>query len=98
MVVPYDVADSARDAEADRVIAWLDSGGDVNDIDQDGFTLLNSVARGGRMSGRIGPKHVTLARHLIACGANVNRFPSCPLDTAVNKYGGGQTRRRRRGP
>ena len=41
MVVPYDVADSAQDAEVDRVIAWLDSGGDVNDVDQDGFTLIN---------------------------------------------------------
>ena len=56
MVVPYDVADSAQDAEVDRVIAWLDSGGDVNDVDQDGFTLINRVARGGTRSGRIGPK------------------------------------------
>ena len=54
MVVPYDVADSAQDAVADRVIAWLESGGDVNDVDQDGFTLLNSVARGGTRSGRGG--------------------------------------------
>ena len=50
MVVPYDVADSAQDAEVDRVIAWLDSGGDVNDVDQDGFTLINRVARGGTRS------------------------------------------------
>ena len=49
MVVPYDVADSAQDAEVDRVIAWLDSGGDVNDVDQDGFTLINRFARGGTL-------------------------------------------------
>ena len=101
MVVPYDVAVSAQDAVADRVIAWLDSGGDVNDVDQDGFTLLNRVACGGTRSARIGPKHVTLARHLLACGANVNspvifrgRLSTLvvgrggPLDRAVRKYGG----------
>jgi len=70
MVLPDEgVADAAQGWPPDsaRVQAWLDSGGDVNDNNDDG-TLLNWCTS----ALRIVDAHVSLARTLIALGADVN--------------------------
>ena len=75
MALPVPIGDAAQDADADRVKAWLDGGGDVNDVDKDGYTLLNCCAVGYRDDNtmmEIGHAHVSLARTLIALGADVN--------------------------
>ena len=33
MVLPIEIGDAAQDADRDRVIAWLDAGGSINDVD-----------------------------------------------------------------
>ena len=51
MVLPDEIGDAAQDADEDdgaRVLAWLDSGGDINDGDKDGFTLIHCCAIGIR--------------------------------------------------
>ena len=72
MVLPIEVGDAAQDADAGRVQAWLDSGGDVDDRDQDGYTLLNRCTVGNLDNSHLDDEHVTLARYLIALGADVN--------------------------
>ena len=75
MALPVPIGDAAQDADADRVKAWLDGGGDVNDVDKDGYTLLHCCAVGSRDDNalmEIGHAHVSLARTLIALGADVN--------------------------
>ena len=72
MVLPVPIGDAAQDTDADRVNAWLDGGGDVNDVDKDGYTLLNCCACGSRDDMDILDAHVSLARTLIARGADVN--------------------------
>ena len=42
MVLPTEVGDAAQDANRDRVIAWLDAGGSINDVDEDGYSLGTS--------------------------------------------------------
>ena len=44
MVLPMNVGDDAQDGDHDRVMAWLDAGGSINDIDAIGYTLLNCCA------------------------------------------------------
>ena len=40
MVVPREISLAARDGDTGSVLAWIDSGGDVNDADEVGQTLL----------------------------------------------------------
>ena len=44
MVVPREISLAARDGDAGSVLAWIDSGGDVNDADEVGQTLLYMTA------------------------------------------------------
>ena len=39
MVVPREICNAAANAERDRVLAWLDAGGSINDVDESGYTL-----------------------------------------------------------
>ena len=72
MVLPVEIGDAAQDADAGRVQAWLDSGGDVNDRDRDGYTLINCCTVGDLDNSFLRGAHVSLARTLIALGADVN--------------------------
>ena len=80
MVIPGQLGDCAQDGDQDRVFAWLDAGGDVNDADQQGFTLLCCCACGSHDDGVIGAPQMALARALLARGADVNRAHSRPED------------------
>ncbi len=93
-MLPEEIGDAAQNAENDRVIAWLDAGGSINDFDEFGFTLLHCCACGeheGNFQGDvIGDAHVALARHLIALGADVNVGTGVgytPLHEIVQKDG-----------
>ena len=48
MVLPQEIGDAAQDTNRDRVMAWLEGGGSINDVDEDGYTLLNCCACGKR--------------------------------------------------
>ena len=80
-----ELAQAAEDAEAggfEAVLEWLDEGNDVNDVDDDGKSLILLTANHGDMT----PRHVALARELIARGADVNRRSQSgmsPFETAV---------------
>ena len=85
MVVHLELAQAAEDAEQggfEAVLEWLDEGNDVNDVDDDGKSLILLTANHGDMT----PSHVALARELIARGADVNRRSQSgmsPFETAV---------------
>ena len=72
MVLPQEIGDAAQDTNRDRVMAWLEGGGSINDVDEDGYTLLNCCACGNRQRCVINDRHVALARHLISLGADVS--------------------------
>ena len=72
MVLPIEIGDAAQDGDRDRVMAWLDTGGSINDVDFQGYTLVNCCICGDRNSEVVSDRHVALARHLIALGADVN--------------------------
>ena len=93
MVLPDDLGDCAQNGDQDRVFAWLAAGGDINDGDSQGFTLLCCCACGSHEDGEIGAPQMALARALLARGADVNRAHSRPdsddEDTSI--YGEGET-------
>jgi hypothetical protein len=69
MVLPEEIGDAAQDAADDdvtRVRAWLDSGGNVNDADKDGFTLIHCCSLGDREGGSVTQAHISLAQRLIS--------------------------------
>jgi hypothetical protein len=72
MVLPTEVGDAAQDGDRDRVMAWLNAGGSINDVDGDGYTLLKCCASGDLDFQVIGDGQVALARDLIGLGADVN--------------------------
>ena len=74
MVLPKEIGDAAQAADAARVKAWLDSGGDINDGDKENYTLIHCCAIGALDddSLEVTDAHVSLARTLIALGADVN--------------------------
>ena len=43
-MLPQEIGDAAQDGDRDRVMAWLDAGGSVDDVDLGGYTLLNCCA------------------------------------------------------
>ena len=43
MVLPEDLGDCAQNGDQDRVFAWLDAGGDINDGDSQGFTFDDEI-------------------------------------------------------
>ena len=77
MVLPTEIGDAAQAADAARVKAWLDSGGDINDGDKENYTLIHCCAIGTRENSEVTDGHVSLARTLIALGADVNICDSC---------------------
>ena len=93
MVLPEEVGDRAQDGNQDRVFAWLAAGGDINDADPQGFTLLGCCACGSHGDSIIGTPQMALARALLARGADVNRAHSRPDsdDEDVLIYGEGDT-------
>ena len=72
MVLPKEIGDAAQDADAARVKAWLDSGGDINDGDEENYTLIHCCAIGTPDEEQVTSANVSLAQTLIALGANVN--------------------------
>ena len=75
MVVPREICNAAANAERDRVLAWLDAGGSINDVDESGYTLVHCCVYGvceHEQDRSINDQNVALARHLIALGADVN--------------------------
>ena len=78
MVLPEELGDRAQNGDQDRVFAWLAAGGDINDADPGGFTLLCCCACGSHDDGFIGAPQMALARALLARGADVNRAHSRP--------------------
>ena len=80
MVLPDEIGDAAQNADRDRVIAWLNAGGSINDADSLGYTLVNCCACGDIDSRSVNDRNVALARHLIALGADVNIAARGPVD------------------
>ena len=73
MTLPREIGDAAQNGDRDRVMAWLDAGGSIDDVDTGGYTLLNCCAVGDKENELIiGDRQVALARHLITLGADVN--------------------------
>ena len=35
--LPTEIGDAAQDTNRDRVMAWLEGGGSINDVDEDGY-------------------------------------------------------------
>ena len=86
MVLPEEIGDAAQDAADDdvtRVRAWLDSGGNVNDADKDGFTLIHCCSLGDREEASLTEAHISLAKRLISLGADVNTCDSSARDTPL---------------
>ena len=82
MGLPREIGDAAQDGDRDSVMAWLDAGGSINDVDEDGYTLLHCCCCGDRdveYECIINDRHVALARHLIDLGADVN-IPTSEVD------------------
>ena len=71
MVLPMEIGDAAQDGDHDRVMAWLDAGGSINDVDEEGYSLIHCCACGSPETLYVNGRHVALARHLIALGADV---------------------------
>ena len=73
MVSRQEIGDAAQDADRDRVMAWLDAGGSINDVDESAIHATELLrVRKPLEDHVIGDGHVALARHLIALGADVN--------------------------
>ena len=88
MVLPIEIGDAAQDGDRDRVIAWLAAGGSINDVDFQGYTLVNCCICGDRGSEVVNDRHVALARHLIGLGADVNfanRLALAWRETSIGK-------------
>ena len=74
MVVPDNVVTAVNDGDITTVVAWLDGGGDVNDISENANglaydTLLMSLVQSDDLTSR----HVELAKLLLQRGADVNK-------------------------
>ena len=87
-MLPGEIGDAAQDADRTRVEAWLASGGDINDGDEQNYTLLHCCAIGGPAhdQNEVTVANVFLARTLIALGADVNTtdtFGDTPLHNAL---------------
>ena len=84
MALPQEIGDAAQDADVARVEAWLDSGGDINAGDVQNYTLLHCCAIGTRGNSEVTDAHVSLARTLIALGADVNICDSACGDSPLH--------------
>ena len=85
MVVPDNVVTAVYEGDVTTVVAWLDAGGDVNDISMNDEapagvydTLLMSLVQSDDLTSR----HVELAKLLLQRGADVNKVPDFDGDGA----------------
>ena len=69
MVLPRPIVYAAKDGNLTAVREWLESGGDVNDTDGDGGTLLLRVFGSSATS----DAHRDVARLLLSHGADINK-------------------------
>ena len=69
MVLPQPIVYAAKDGNLTAVREWLESGGDVNDTDGDGGTLLLRVFGSSATS----DAHHDVARLLLSHGADINK-------------------------
>ena len=51
MVLPIEIGDAAQDADRDRVIAWLDAGGSINDVENEQWLATKRLVAGVRKYG-----------------------------------------------
>ena len=70
MVLPPEVVDAAKYGNVTAVREWLESGGDANDTDGDGGTLLLRVVGAPRV---ISDAHLDMARLLLSHGVDINK-------------------------
>ena len=79
MVIPENVLAAVEEGDISTVVAWLDAGGDVNDVTPawpgvrgwpSGKTLLMAIPQ----TDTIGPRQVELVRILLQRGADVNKI------------------------
>ena len=70
MVLPRPIVYAAKDGNLTAVREWLESGGDVNDTDGDGGTLLLRVVGAPRV---ISEAHLDMARLLLSHDADINK-------------------------
>ena len=83
MVLPMSIGDAAQLGHRDTVIAWLDAGGSIDDVDEEGYSLVHCCACGDREDSSVNAQHVALARQLIALGADVNMATNDGRHTAI---------------
>ena len=69
MVLPLELVEAAKAGNVTAVREWLESGGDPNDTDSRGCTLLLKVV----ITGEISDAHLDVARLLLSHGADVNK-------------------------
>ena len=69
MVLPPELVEAAKAGNVTAVREWLESGGDPNDTDSRGCTLLLKVV----ITGEISDAHLDVARLLLSHGADVNK-------------------------
>ncbi len=84
-MLPIDIGDRAQDGDRDTVIAWLDAGGSIDDVDEAEYTLLHCCVCGFRETSYVNGRHVALARQLIALGADVNIPNDVKGDTPMHE-------------
>jgi len=68
MVLPPEVVDAAKAGNVTAVREWLESGGDPNETDNGGSTLLMWVAQGRHIT----DAKIDVARLVLSHGADVN--------------------------
>ena len=69
MVLPPELVEAAKAGNVTAVREWLESGGNLNDTDSRGCTLLLKVV----ITGEISDAHLDVARLLLSHGADVNK-------------------------
>ena len=69
MVLPLELVEAAKAGNVTAVREWLESGGNPNDTDSRGCTLLLKVV----ITGEISDAHLDVARLLLSHGADVNK-------------------------
>ena len=69
MVLPPELVEAAKAGNVTAVREWLERGGDPNDTDSRGCTLLLKVV----ITGEISDAHLDVARLLLSHGADVNK-------------------------
>ena len=77
MVLPAHVIDAVTGGDISAVAAWLDEGGDVNDVKPDVIAILPSetLLMLIPQSREVTSRHVEMARMLLRRGADVNYVP-----------------------